>query len=368
MCNGWTNKCSESGGGRVTVYDWLRVIATIYVVIGHSAYLSISTTYGGVDYTLPDNLNIAYNSCLLTWLRWMSGWVYGFHMPLFFMLSGSVMALKPMETFDKVFRGKIKRLLIPYFVYGWLFMFPIKRIGLFYNNSSLKEAMKGFLSGQDSGHLWFLTALFWCIIVFVLFSKVMERLKIKSIYSLLIIAGITQLLYSYVPFDVLGFKTGMSYIFYFALGYVFQSERQNNQSWNMRIKVPMGIILLGIELINKKYGVLSIFFTIIVGSFLTYVFADILDCCLKNITNTRGWKFLIRNIFYVYIFHDPLNYVVLRLFMSNNLLVTSSGCYAFAFCRTVLLFMISLLMGEAIGIIKDKGYLFLNRNKEIVKD
>ena len=59
---------------RITVYDWLRLIATIFVVIGHSAYLTIKTTYGGVAYELPTNVNHIYSSAVLTWLRFLSGW------------------------------------------------------------------------------------------------------------------------------------------------------------------------------------------------------------------------------------------------------------------------------------------------------
>ena len=101
---------------RVSVYDWLRIIATIFVVIGHSTYLNIQTTYGGVNYTLPDDLNSVYNTPVLEWLRYLSGWVYGFHMPLFFMLSGATLALKPIAQFDVVVKNKVKRLLVPYYV------------------------------------------------------------------------------------------------------------------------------------------------------------------------------------------------------------------------------------------------------------
>ena len=38
-------------------------------------------------------------------------------MPLFFMLSGAVLALRPLGRFDAVVQSKIKRLIIPYFVY-----------------------------------------------------------------------------------------------------------------------------------------------------------------------------------------------------------------------------------------------------------
>ena len=52
---GMTNEQSASTK-RVTVYDWLRLIAMIFVVIGHSAYLEVPTRYGGVAYALPDNV------------------------------------------------------------------------------------------------------------------------------------------------------------------------------------------------------------------------------------------------------------------------------------------------------------------------
>ena len=33
----------RTGSARVEIYDWLRLVATIFVVIGHSAYLRIHT-------------------------------------------------------------------------------------------------------------------------------------------------------------------------------------------------------------------------------------------------------------------------------------------------------------------------------------
>ena len=37
---------------RAELYDWIRLLATLFVVLGHSAYLEIKTTYGMVDYDL----------------------------------------------------------------------------------------------------------------------------------------------------------------------------------------------------------------------------------------------------------------------------------------------------------------------------
>lgn len=33
-------------------YDCLRIIATIFVVLGHCTYYKISTNYGGIDYSI----------------------------------------------------------------------------------------------------------------------------------------------------------------------------------------------------------------------------------------------------------------------------------------------------------------------------
>ena len=40
----------KPAAGRVAVYEWLRLIATLFVVVGHSAYWVVHTTYGGIYY------------------------------------------------------------------------------------------------------------------------------------------------------------------------------------------------------------------------------------------------------------------------------------------------------------------------------
>lgn len=57
-------KQTEMGGAksRIVVYDWLRLIATIMVVIGHSTYLGGETTFGTVSFQLPETLSAAYDS------------------------------------------------------------------------------------------------------------------------------------------------------------------------------------------------------------------------------------------------------------------------------------------------------------------
>lgn len=83
--------------GGVFLYDWIRLFATLCVVVGHSAYLNITTALGGVSYEVPQYASHFYYCAAFKILRVLAGWVYGFHMPLFFMLSGAVFHIKANE-------------------------------------------------------------------------------------------------------------------------------------------------------------------------------------------------------------------------------------------------------------------------------
>lgn len=259
------------------------------------------------------------------------------------------MGLKSLGPFDNITKSKIHRLLIPYFVWGLIYVLPVKRFSNFYTDESLIQAIRGFLSGQESSHLWFLPALFWCILVFCVILKIFARFKVNSIYAVLLVAGIIQLTYTYIPFDVLGFKTGLGYLFYFAIGYAFEKEIRIREKWNLKKVIVATLIFIAIEVINCKYAVLDNFFTILAGACFTFMFSDILDRAFKNVSENKAWQFLVRNLFYVYIFHDPLDYVVLRFAFSKDWLMTTGGCYAYLISRTLMIFIISLLLGELVG-------------------
>lgn len=341
------------GGQRVTIYDWVRLIATIFVVIGHSTYLKMQTSYGGVAYELPSTVSSSYYSAFLTLCRSAEEWIYGFHMPLFFMLSGAVLALKPVGQFSAFCKGKIRRLLIPYFVYGWLFMLPVKYVGGFYTTKTLKFAFRGLLIGIDSGHLWFLTALFWCMFIFVIIIKVLKRLNVQSNILILVGAGAIHFAAVVIPADILSFKQGLTYIFWFAVGYVFESERRkHNWDWNAKKVVLVFSVSTFVEVINFRYKLLGVTFTIICSSIWTYLLAWMCDNYLCRVCGTKLWKILIKNLFYVYLFHDPLEYIVLKIFMSNEFLNYSIGCYVYTAFRTVGVFVVSVIMGELVTHVK----------------
>lgn len=80
-----------------------------------------------------------------------------------------------------------------------------------------------------------------------------------------------------------------------------------------------------------------------------------------RVPNTKAWNFIITNIFYVYLLHDPLNYIILRIFMSQNYLDSAIGCYMFTFFRTIVLFTVSLFGGAFVRFVKKKVNLIFGK-------
>lgn len=174
-----TQKTFIKNNTRVELYDWIRIIATLFVIVGHSVYLKITVAYGGVDYQLPANLSPTYYAPLLTFIREAHWIIVYFHMPLFFFLSGAVLGIKPITKFSKLIFSKIKRLIIPFFTVGIFYMFPVKYLGNFYTFDGMINAIltiwRGGLGYYD-GHLWFLAALFWCFILFTILIHLLKKI------------------------------------------------------------------------------------------------------------------------------------------------------------------------------------------------
>lgn len=153
---------------------------------------------------------------------------------------------------------------------------------------------------------------------------------------------------------------------YFAIGYVFEYERRRIKTQKIITVLILLCVVTMLEVINGRYSILDEVSVLLVGSFMTYLMADICDRTIKISYGSRVWKFVIRNLFYVYLLHDPLEYIVLRIFMNGDLMSTSWGCILYTASRTIIIFIVTLFMGELIDNIKKRSAVLLgSTEKEI---
>lgn len=234
--------------------DYLKGLAIFLVVVGH-CWL---TEYG------------------------MFWFIYRFHMPLFFCISGYL--FKNNRTFKQFIFNKLKHIILPYFVY---FVISFVLVNIYFEPVSISNAFKYFLlNGSyliyvNNYALWYLPLFFLVSLIFYFILKV----KNKYVYYIIIfIFGIFTVpsyrymhLYfnDFIPFSLQVLPAG---IFYLGIGKMIKDIKIKNY----------------LELI-KNYNLIAIFISIL--CFLLGLYFTRNDSI--QILNITSYSYLISSLFII---------------------------------------------------------------------
>lgn len=127
----------ENKKERLTYLDVAKGIGILLVVIGHV---------------------YAFNRQIVD--RFFVIWLYSFHMPLFFIISGMLIAYKDEKDIWKFVKKRIKGILIPY-VFFSIFSIIVFAIVNDFNREVFVQNVKATICGVGIDTLWFLPALFF---------------------------------------------------------------------------------------------------------------------------------------------------------------------------------------------------------------
>lgn len=110
-------------------------------------------------------------------IPFMTTWIYLFHMPLFFFLSGLVYS-GGKYTWKQYLIKKAKSLLVPYVTYGFIILlfYTIVNSIIGVENSlygSTREMFKNLIIQEHFWTIWFLTALFLVEIIYYFLNKIL---------------------------------------------------------------------------------------------------------------------------------------------------------------------------------------------------
>lgn len=186
---------------RIDWIDSLRGLAMFFVILGHA---------------FVDHKNIIRN------------YIYSFHMPLFFFVSGLTYREKDI-SFLEYLKNKCKGLLLPYLCLN-VFVFIIKYImsltlGM-YKNINLVSSLKAFIKGVGGEipciQSWFILTLLIVDIMFYILKKLFKDDKKLTVGVTLIFAlgyYLSKMKFSFdIPWHA---DTALVAIMYYFLGYMF---------------------------------------------------------------------------------------------------------------------------------------------------
>lgn len=300
---------SSKGITRINWIDNIKFLGIFLVIIGHC---------------------IPFESAL-------SKYIYSFHMPLFFFLSGLVFNSSKHKNFKEFLSKKAKSILIPYFsfsIFAYIFWLLISSkltkssigvnplqplIGIFYSNSI------GNWMIYD-GPLWFLTCLFLVEIQFYFVDKFTKNSIKKLIFVLLMYALIGEADSKFMTFRFpWSFDVSLTSVVFFGCGFIF------------KVKIEQ----LREIFINKKNGIIKVLPLLILS--MVYLFNTHIEMNYNIYGNILYFYIsaLSGIVFYSIIFMLILDYKIKFInFIGRNTIILLSLHLVFINCVRGLIFFI----------------------------
>lgn len=242
-------------------------------------------------------------------------WLYSFHMPLFFFLSGIFHSQS--ENYFVFFKKKVRALLVPYLFFAiTLFMFFLlvsKKIGFSVGeNLSVKENFIGIFIGTEikdlsqvswGGQLWFLLALFLVANFMYFVKKISLKSQILMNFLMILInIYLSKKIHFYLPWCFL--TVLMAFNFYW-IGNYFKNDILGRKNIPNLILLVLGIINLIISQLNGRvdmwgnnYGNLILFF---IGAYSGILF--LIFFIKRFILNNKLLEYIGKNSLVVLAYH-----------------------------------------------------------------
>lgn len=260
--------------------DNLRALAIVSVVLGHSIIL------------YSPKWNIFETTVECAFLQKLYQFIASYQMALFVLLSGYLFfnsCLKEIP-FSSFITNKAKRLILPYFIVGLLYMIPIKMVLNIptYADIGVITILKRFVLGIDNGHLWFLYSLFLIFLILYPLNRKTIRYKLAPVAILSLIIVLRVVVSPLLP-HIFNLTQAIAYALWFQVGVILA---KNNRS---EIIASACIVLLWGAVFSRV-------------AILTLVILALLYIFVPNRLNTILSK-ISKNSFGIYLFHSPLIYI-----------------------------------------------------------
>ena len=290
---------------RISYIAQAQLIGCLLVILGHS---------------VPLNWNIPST------IKSIDVFIYTFHMPLFFFISGYLFEKNNSANrydFISYITKRSKKLILPYVMLTLIGFIPKILTKDFFGDEvdiSINYFIKCFLVPRNNvwGHFWFLPTLLIISVFAFLFSKFHSKAKIGFcilvvvLFILPIVPKLTNITDWFAINDVIKFSCYYAFGFLFANSYFEKLVENRNTNKYLLILLPISIGLFLIDFDNIVFnnairefiGILMIIFVLVISQ-------------LFDITGSEIGGFLTRKTYSIFILSWPFQCIVSIVFESK---------------------------------------------------
>ena len=222
-------------------------------------------------------------------------WIYEFHMPLFFFLSGLLINKYlgcPAEILTNFFKRKLISLIIPYISFSILYLimkFVFSGTGAVINKVSIYDSLH--LYKNPIGEYWFLYALILFNIIFVAIAYMRKKYAAVVIFLIALSFFFVDTL-GFNDFEWVGLKRSIPFALFFFLGTIlFKYIHFCNKKKYIVALLPM---IICAEIFDTN--------TVFFSRFLSILYV-LFFCSAFNSFDFKLFEYLGRNSLVIYLFH-----------------------------------------------------------------
>lgn len=261
-------------------------------------------------------------------------YIYSFHVPLFFFLSGYCLSVKKYNNFIGFLSAKCKSLLIPYMIFS-IFNYTFYLLFNQYANNVADNpiipllgifiGIRGAGWGIATAALWFIQALFICeIIMYFLIGFTKGNIRNFSI-AIFIFSIIGYIYNTFIGIRLIwSIDVALVAIAFIGFGYIAKNSNMIDKIDNYLYLIILMIINITIGLMNTKinmywgrYGNHFMFYIAAISGLLTVIIIS------KKIDCSKILEFVGQNTFiylgiHQYVIFSVLNRVISKVFSNSN--------------------------------------------------
>ena len=293
---------------RINNCDGIKAILMLSVVLCHSVSFWTGSWFSA--YKPTETIGV---------MSVISGFTGSFHVFAFTLVSGYLFHYLKAELgkygeYKAFIINKMKRLLIPYYAIGVLWVFPFSCV---FFRDTVKENAAGIFLGTNPFQLWFLLMLFWVFLIYWPLSRISAANDVLGLAVSVGLFGVGWAGRHFCP-DLFQVWTGCQYVIFFEIGWLIRKYdgRINHKllgalAFTVHIGLFVGRNYLDIpskaqeilNLVMQAAGAVSAF------ELLQYPVAKIRE----NKRTDRFLKILTMFSMPVYLFHQQVIYIVIAL-------------------------------------------------------
>ncbi len=292
----------------------MKTVALLGVVFGHCLLFYVGNPF------FPETAGFISKSAMLIITFFDASLISGFVFCSGFLFANSIS--RKNRTVLQNLANRIKRLLIPYYLYGALWVVPLYT---FFNikcfgrpeNANYLTGYKYMLLGCFSDHLWFLWMLFWVASAFILMKPLLTKKLLPLTFVISVgLAFIVQIFLTDFPYFKLS-QTAPYFICYFIGICAFHFIERIEKIPTLLLFILTAIFFIGSMFYYKADGVHFALGWLckLCGILTSFCFFTALERfeAVRKIRTAKLWRYTEEHSMQLFLFNCPFVYLYFRV-------------------------------------------------------